>query len=126
METVRIDKWLWAVRICKTRQIATDFCKRQKVKINNMVVKPSREVQVNSVVTVRRDGIDWQYKVLKCIEKRTGAKIAVTCKEDLTPAEEKSKLESAKSMWISRREKGAGRPTKKERRTLERVMTESQ
>lgn len=121
LECVRIDKWLWAVRICKNRTIASDLCKRQKVKIDGAVVKSSRDVKIGQTVMVRRDGMDWVYKVLKCIDKRVGAKIAVDCKEDLTPEEDKAKIESARLMWTPRREKGAGRPTKKDRRAIDKI-----
>ena len=119
---VRIDKWLWAVRICKTRVLATDLCKRHKVAIDEQPVKPSRDVRVGQVIVVRKDNIDWQYRVLKCIDKRVGAKVAAECCEDMTPLEEKNKLALIKSSCVARRGKGEGRPTKKERRDMQRVM----
>ncbi|MFH0754778.1 MAG: S4 domain-containing protein [Candidatus Omnitrophota bacterium] len=119
---VRIDKWLWAVRICKTRVIALDLCKRNKVIIDGQVVKPSRAVNPGQVVVVRKEGISWQYRVLKCIDKRVGAPLAKVCCEDITPQEEKDKLALIKSGWMARRVKGEGRPTKKERRELNRVF----
>ncbi|MCA9404900.1 MAG: RNA-binding S4 domain-containing protein [Candidatus Omnitrophica bacterium] len=120
-ESVRIDKWLWAVRICKTRLIAADLCKRQKVSTDGQYIKPSRDVKAGQVVTVKKDGIDWQYKILQCIDKRVGAKIAAACYEDLTPAEDVEKLKMIKSVWVPRRAKGEGRPTKKDRRAIERL-----
>ena len=122
LDFVRIDRWLWAVRICKTRVGATDLCKRLKVAVDGQKVKPSREVKVGQVVVVRREGISWEYKVLKCIEKRVGAKIALECREDLTPVEEINKLKTIKGGWIPRRYKGAGRPTKKERRVIDKLF----
>jgi ribosome-associated heat shock protein Hsp15 len=121
LESVRVDKWLWAVRICKTRVIATDLCKRQKVFVDGQKTKPSREIKAGQMITVRRDGIDWQYQVLKCIEKRVGAKIALECRKDLTPQEQLDKLKVIKSGWVPRRDKGAGRPTKKDRRDIDRL-----
>ncbi len=119
LDCVRIDKWLWSVRICKTRVMATDLCKRQRVTVDGMLIKPSKDVRVGQLVRVKKDGVHWEYKVLKCIDKRVGAKIADTCKEDLTSEEEKKKLIASKTGWRPLRDKGAGRPTKKERRDLE-------
>ncbi len=119
---VRIDKWLWSVRICKTRLMATDLCKRHKVSINGQQVKPSRDVMVGQVIVVRKEGVCWQYRVLKCIDKRVGAQVAKDCCEDITPEEEKNKLVLIRGGWVPRRAKGEGRPTKKERREIERVL----
>lgn len=118
---VRLDKWLWAVRICKTRAVATDLCKRQRVSVNGQQAKPSREVHVDQLITVKRDGIEWQYKVLKCIDKRVGAKVAAECKEDLTDPEALKQLKEVKSGWTPRRPKGEGRPTKKDRRAIDKL-----
>jgi ribosome-associated heat shock protein Hsp15 len=122
ISSVRIDKWLWAVRICKTRLIATDLCKRHKVSVNGQPVKPSRDVVAGQIVVVRKDGIGWQYRVLKCIDKRVGPPVAKECCEDITPQEEKDKLALVKGGWIPRRAPGEGRPTKKERREMDRVL----
>jgi len=118
-DKVRLDKWLWAARICKTRTAASDLCRRQRVSVNGMKAKPSREITPGQTITVRRDGIDWIYKVVRCIEKRAGPKIAAECREDLTPKEEIEKLKSIKRGWAPRRPKGAGRPTKKDRRAID-------
>ncbi len=122
LESVRVDKWLWSVRICKTRVLSTDLCKRQKVSIDGQNVKPSREVTIGQVITIRREGIYWTYKVLKGIDKRVGAKIALECYENLTSKEELDKLKSIKSGWVPQRDLGAGRPTKKERREIDRLF----
>jgi len=122
LTAVRVDKWLWSVRICKTRSVATDLCKRQKVFIEDQPVKPSRDIRVGQVIKVRKDGLNWQYRVLKCIEKRVGAPVAKECCEDLTPQEEKDKLALIKGGWTPHRDKGEGRPTKKDRRELERIF----
>ena len=121
MDSVRIDRWLWAVRICKTRSIATDLCKRQRISVDGQPVKPSRIVKAGQVVTLKRDAILFQYKILRCIANRVGAKLAIECKEDLTPKEEIDKLKMIKSSWVPRRAKGEGRPTKKERRALDKL-----
>ena len=118
---VRIDKWLWAVRICKTRPIATELCQRQRVSIDDQPVKPSRHVLTGQVIVVRKEGLSWQYRVLKVIDKRVGAEIAKECCADITPQEDKDRLALAKSSWVPRREKGEGRPTKKDRRAIDRL-----
>lgn len=119
---VRVDKWLWSVRIFKSRTLATTACKSSKVKINEVAVKPSFQLEGGEILHVRKNGFDLQFKVDKLIEKRVGAPIAVECYTDLTPAEELNKYQD----WFvgkaapEKREKGAGRPTKKERRTIDR------
>jgi ribosome-associated heat shock protein Hsp15 len=120
-DNIRIDKWLWAVRIFKTRVLSGEMCKRGKVKIQGQRIKSSRLVKIGDKITVTKDNINWEYEVLKCIEKRVGAKIAEECKKDCTPEEEKIKLQKIKSVYLPRRERGAGRPTKKERRQLDNI-----
>jgi ribosome-associated heat shock protein Hsp15 len=120
--SVRIDKWLWSVRICKTRLIATDLCKRHKVSIDGQEVKPSRAITCGQIIHVHREGVCWQYRVLQCIEKRVGPQVAKECCEDITPPEEKNRLVLIKGGWTPRRAKGEGRPTKKERRDMDRVL----
>jgi ribosome-associated heat shock protein Hsp15 len=122
MEKVRIDKWLWSIRIFKSRTLATDACKGGRVKIDGETAKPSTLLTVGSVVAVKKDGFNLSFKALQLIEKRVGAPIAVTCYEDLTPAEEKNKYQAwfeAAAPVPERREKGTGRPTKKERREID-------
>lgn len=122
MEKVRIDKWLWSVRIFKSRTIATDACKGGKVKINGEAVKPSYMAVVGEVVTVKKDGFNFQYRVEQLIEKRVGASVAVACYTDVTPEEERNKYATwflAAKPTQERRERGAGRPTKKERREID-------
>ena len=119
---VRVDKWLWSVRIFKSRTIATDICKAGKVKVNNLIVKPSYLTQEGDILTVRKNGFDFQFKVISLLKNRVSAPIAQTCYEDLTSAEELNKYNS----WFigkggtEKRDKGAGRPTKKERREIDR------
>lgn len=119
---VRVDKWLWSVRIFKTRTLAIDACKSGKVKINDEPVKPSAQVGVEDVVVVRKEGFNFQYRVVQLIEKRVGAPIAVTCYEDMTPEAERNKYKA----WFlngsptgEQRERGTGRPTKRERRDID-------
>jgi ribosome-associated heat shock protein Hsp15 len=121
MDKVRVDKWLWAVRIFKSRTLATDTCKSKNVIVGEKTAKPSLSVEVGDIVQVRKEGFNMTFKVLKLLEKRVGAPIAVTCYENLTPEEEMNKYKD----WFvgkaqpERRDKGAGRPTKRERRELD-------
>ncbi len=121
-EKVRIDKWLWSVRIFKSRSLATTACKSGKVKINGDLVKPSYQVQREEIVEVKKNGFHLIFKVVDLIEKRVSATLAQPCYEDLTPEEELNKFKDwfvgkAKSEF---RAKGLGRPTKKDRRRIER------
>ncbi len=121
MDKVRVDKWLWAVRIFKSRTQATDVCKSKNVSVGEKIAKPSLSVEVGNIVNVKKEGFNMTFKVLKLLEKRVGAPIAVTCYENLTPDEEMNKFKD----WFvgkaqpERRERGAGRPTKRERRELD-------
>ena len=121
MKKIRIDKWLWSVRVFKSRTLATNACKSGRVKIEEAPVKASAAVEVGQKVQVRKNGFDLEFKVIKLIEKRVGAALAVECYEDLTPPEEMNKFRN----WFvgkgqaEMRERGAGRPTKKDRRELD-------
>ena len=120
METgVRIDKWLWAVRLYKTRSQATEACKKGHVSIGDLPVKASRDVRVGEVVQVRKAPITRSFEVLTLTGKRMGAKLVSDFLKDVTPAEELEVLEMQKHMRWSDREKGTGRPTKKDRRDLD-------
>lgn len=117
--SVRVDKWLWAVRLYKTRSLATEACKKGHVSLGNTILKPSKTIQVNDVIEVRKPPITRSLKVLALAEKRMGAKLISDFVEDVTPAEEIELLEMQKHMrWISR-DRGTGRPTKKDRRELD-------
>ena len=116
---VRIDKWLWAVRIYKTRSQATEACRKGQVSIDELSVKASREVHVGEIVKVRKPPISRSFKVLELTEKRMGAKLVYEFLEDVTPPEELELLEMQKHMRWSERDKGTGRPTKKDRRDLD-------
>lgn len=116
---VRIDKWLWAVRLYKTRSQATEACRKGHVSIGDLPVKPSRAVHVGEVVKVRKSPVVRSFKVLDLAGKRMSAKLIVDFVEDVTPLEELEILEMQKNMrWISR-DRGTGRPTKKDRRELD-------
>ncbi len=117
--SVRIDKWLWAVRLFKTRSQAAEACKKGKITVNNQTVKPSREIVAGDTVFIRQQPINRTYKVLEIAGKRMGAKLTVDFVKEITPQEELDILETQKHMrWITR-EKGTGRPTKKERRDMD-------
>ena len=115
-KTVRIDKWLWAVRLYKTRSQATDACRAGKVKIESDPVKPSREVRKDQVISIHAGAMTKTVKVLELLEKRVGAKLVAQYMEDLTPAEEYHKLELLRDNPLAKRK---GRPTKKERREID-------
>ncbi len=121
MEGVRIDKWLWAVRIYKTRSQATEACKSGKVKINDSTVKPSREVKVNEEINVQVNHITRTLKVIGLLDKRVAAKLVPDYMEDLTPSEEYDKEKMKREINYEYRDRGLGRPTKKERRLIDRL-----
>ncbi len=118
-ESVRIDKWLWAVRVFKTRTIASEACKKGRVLIDNKSVKPSRMISVGEVVQVKKPPVTYSFKVLDIAQKRMGAKLVPGFMENVTPPEEYEVLEMNKLSGFIDRQRGSGRPTKKERRDLE-------
>ena len=118
--TTRIDKWLWAVRIFKTRALASKACAGGKVKIDGTAVKASRNIKINDIVQVRKGVVKYLYKVRKYAEKRMAAKLVLNFLEDITPEEELAKLKSTQKQPIQTREKGQGRPTKRERRNMDK------
>lgn len=115
---VRIDKYLWAVRVYKTRTQATDACRKGRVSVDRMPAKPSRMVSAGDVIQVKRMPVVHSYRVLEPIEKRVGAKLVEEYMEDITPPEELQKLKMQDDFFV-RRDRGTGRPTKKERRKLD-------
>jgi ribosome-associated heat shock protein Hsp15 len=120
-ENLRIDKWLWAVRIFKTRSQAAEACKKGRVLIDDVQVKPSRVLKVGEIVFVKRPPVTYQYKVLGLLGKRQSATIAADYVEDITPEEEKVKLEMKKHAGFEIRDRGVGRPTKKQRRLIDQL-----
>ena len=117
---MRIDKYLWCVRLYKTRSIASEDVKSGKVLLNQMSVKPSRELKVGDVFTVQYHGFSKSYKVIGIPKSRVGAKLLEDLIVDCTPPEEIEKLEFLKLAKNLQRDKGQGRPTKKERRDLDK------
>jgi len=118
-EGTRIDKYLFAVRLYKTRSLASEECRKGKVTIGGMNVKPSRELKVGETIQLRRPPITRSYKVLALTENRMAAKLVPEFLVETTPALELEILEIQKNMSVYNRERGTGRPTKKERRDLD-------
>lgn len=122
---MRIDKYLWCIRMFKTRTLATESCKKGHVKIDQSSVKASREVFGNELILVRKDQINFQMKVLDIPQNRVGPKLVDLYRKDLTPKEEFEKNELLKFAKEYYRKKGEGRPTKKDRRDIEGYQTAS-
>lgn len=118
----RIDKWLWAARIFKTRSIAVDAIKNGRVTIEGVNVKPSRMVKEGEVVSVRKPPVTYSFKILKTIEQRVGAKLLPEIYENVTPADQYELLEMNRISGFVNRQRGTGRPTKKERRALDEFL----
>ncbi len=124
MDEVRVDKWLWSVRVFKTRTIASNACKKGRVMIDRVAVKPSRNVRVGEVVEVRKPPITFSFKVLELADKRMGAKMVPQYMENVTPSDQYELLELNKISGFVDRQRGTGRPTKKERRDMEQFTGE--
>ena len=119
MEEVRIDKYLWSIRVYKTRSEATDACKGGKIRLNGGDVKPSKTVKVGDVLVARKGPVTYTYRVLQLIDKRQGAKLVPIYAENLTPQEELDKLRAPVETFFLKRDRGTGRPTKKDRRQMD-------
>lgn len=119
MEEVRIDKWLWAVRIFKTRTVASEACKKGRVLIGETAVKPSRNIRTGEVIQVRKPPVTYSFKVLALSDKRMGAKMVSQFMDNVTPQEQYELLELNRIGGFVDRQRGTGRPTKKERRDLD-------
>ena len=118
----RIDKWLWAARIFKTRSIAADACKNGRVTKNGVNIKPSHIVKVGETISVRKSPITYSFKILDAIEQRVGAKLIPGVYENETPKEQYELLEMSRISGFVDRARGTGRPTKKERRDLDQFV----
>jgi len=121
-EPVRIDKWLWAVRLYKTRTLATEECKKGRVTIDGVSVKPSRIPKPGDIIKIRKNPVTYSYRVVGITGKRVGAKLVHEFALDITPPEELKILEIRQLMGSSERDRGAGRPTKKDRRDIDRMQ----
>lgn len=119
----RIDKWLWAARIFKTRSMAAAACKKGQVSIKGSQIKPSRMIKEGDVIEVRKSPVTFSFRVKQAIEKRVGAKLVPDVLENVTPPEQYEILEMSKISGFVDRARGTGRPTKKDRRSLEEFTT---
>ncbi|MEG0039046.1 MULTISPECIES: RNA-binding S4 domain-containing protein [Bacteroides] len=122
MPEARIDKWMWAVRIFKTRTIAAEACKKGRVSINGSFVKAARMIKPGDVIQVKKSPITYSFKVLQAIEKRVGAKLVSEVMENVTTPDQYEILELTKIAGFIDRARGSGRPTKKDRRSLEEFI----
>jgi len=124
-EGVRIDKWLWAVRLYKTRAAANEACSKGRVRLNDSAAKPAQRVRVGDTVVTRKKSFSSTYEVTRVIEKRVGAAVAVECYIDQTPEDAKPKPRSMDdridAAWAER-SVGSGRPTKRDRRQMEKFL----
>ena len=120
----RIDKWLWAARVFKTRTIAADACKNGRVTIGGVNVKPSRMVKEGEIIDVRKPPVTYSYRILKCIENRVGAKLIPEIYENVTDPHQYEILEMTRISGFVDRARGTGRPTKKDRRQLDEFLND--
>lgn len=118
-EVVRIDRFLWAIRAYKTRSEATDACKGNKVKVAGCNAKPSKMIKIGDVIELRKGSVLYSYKVKSILSNRVGAKLVSEYVENLTPQSELDKLKVPVETFVLKRERGAGRPTKKDRREMD-------
>ena len=120
---IRVDKWLWAVRIFKTRSQATEACKKGRILIREQPVKPSRVLRINDIIQIKKPPVVYSYKVTGLLAKRLSARLVQDYIEDITPESELQKLKVRETFFISR-DRGSGRPTKKERRIMDKLRGE--
>ena len=123
-DEARLDKWLWAARIFKTRTIAAAACKKGQVSMKGAQLKPSRTIRVGDIIDVRKPPVTYSFRVLQTIEKRVGAKLVPEVMENVTAPEQYELLEMAKISGFIGRAKGLGRPTKKDRRSLDEFTSD--
>lgn len=121
---VRVDKWLWAMRVFKTRTVATDACKKGRVMVNDVLIKPSRAIKPGDVVKVRKPPVTYSFLVKALAQNRLGAKLVPEYMENITPKSELDLLEVVKISGFVDRRKGLGRPTKREGRELSRFTSD--
>ncbi len=119
LEEVRLDKWLWAVRLFKTRSQASEACKKGRILINDQLSKSSRALKTGDIVQIKKPPVTYSFEVLGLSEKRMGAKLVAGFVKDITPKDQMEILELQKINQQLTRQKGSGRPTKKDRRDIE-------
>ena len=122
MSDLRIDKWLWAVRIFKTRNDAADACRNNRVLINDSYCKPSRDIHIGDVVSVKKQPVTYTFRVTGLIGSRQPAKNVPDYAQNITPQSELDKLMTPRETIFVSRDRGTGRPTKKERREIDSIM----
>ncbi len=115
----RLDKYLWSIRLFKTRNKASEACKKGHVFVNDIPSKPAKEIKIDDVITVRKHGIRFEYQVLELLEKRVGAKLVENYMKEVTPLEELERFKMIKLAQKEYRAKGEGRPTKRDRREID-------
>ena len=118
----RVDKFLWSVRIYKTRTDATEACRSGRIKVNGLDAKPSREVKPGNILNIRKGSIHFQYKVIADVERRQPARMVEEYILNITPTEELEKLNMPRETFFLARDRGTGRPTKKERRDMDDLL----
>jgi ribosome-associated heat shock protein Hsp15 len=126
VENIRIDKFLWAVRIFKSRSSASDACRKGRILVNNLPAKPSRTITVNDIITVKKLPVTYTYEITDLLENRIPAKMVNRYIKDITPEEEKAKLLAMSNIRHGFRPRGIGRPTKKERREIDRFFNSTE
>lgn len=122
-DCMRIDKWLWCIRVFKSRTLASEACEGGKVKIEGKSVKPSRNIKIGEVITIQQGYVKRHYKVNGFLDKRIGAPLVKNYAEDITPPEELEKLQTERFVSYQSKFKGVGRPTKKDRRLIDRMRS---
>lgn len=123
-DSTRIDKYIWAIRLFKTRSEATDACTGNKVQLNGVPAKPSKAIKPGDIIAVRKGAVQFSYKVLQPATSRMGAQLVPQYAENLTPESELDKLHAPRETFFVKRDRGAGRPTKKERREMDALWDE--
>lgn len=123
-DSTRLDKYLWSIRVFKTRSEATDACRGGKILVNGQDAKPSREIKAGDIILARKGPVQYQYKVLQPIDRRQGAALVAQYAQNLTPESELAKLHAPHESFFVTRDRGAGRPTKKERRQMDTLYSE--
>ncbi len=118
----RLDKFLWSIRVFKTRSEAADACKSGRVQVNSLEAKASKEVKAGDIVSVRKGAVRYEYRIILPVGNRQGAKSVSEYAENITPQSELDKLNTPKESIFVTRERGSGRPTKKERRDIDKLM----
>jgi len=122
---MRIDKYLWHIRIFKSRNLATEYCKKNRIKVGEIIVKPSRELKIDEIITIRKNQFNYTIKVLDFPKSRVSAKLVSIYCTDITPIEELEKFKLIRESQAYYRQKGLGRPTKKDRREIEDFFDEN-